>query len=42
MIYDINSWSYQKYMKWNIGFNKPANYNESITYSGSYWAGNND
>ena len=20
MIYDINSWSYQKYMRWNVGY----------------------
>ena len=28
MIYDINSWAYQKYMKWNIGCSKPSNFNE--------------
>ena len=43
MIYDINSWCYQRYMKWNAGYAKPDDFGiDDACLAGSYWSGNVD
>ena len=43
MIYDINSWAFQKYMKWNYGLSKELSYNNpECYYSGSFFSGDSN
>ena len=37
MIYNIKSWNFQKYLRWNKGLSKPSSHINNL-YADSYWS----